>query len=135
MDHMVRDLSVVAKLPVHGKLCSDRSGLYVEQQLPFGVSALLRWCRRDGRRQTVHDLHTLVRRIQEKCTDVGEVPQPIADKVPAAVKGLLILKSTYGHDPVCVSEIELVIQKLEEIDKHRRPTAATAPAMKRALQP
>ena len=119
MDQMVRDLSVVAKLPVHGKLCSDRSGLYVEQQLPFGVSALLRWCRRDGRRQSIQDLHTLVRRILEKCSDVGDVPPAIAEKVPAAIKGLLTLKGTYGHDPVCVSEIELLIQKLEDINKGR----------------
>ena len=124
MDQMVRDLSVMAKLPVHGKLCSDRSGLYVEHQLPFGVSSLLRWCRRDGRRQTMQDLHSLVRRIQEKSTDVGEVPQAIAEKVPGAVSGLLILKSTYGQDPVCESEIELIIQKLEELGGQRHARSA-----------
>ena len=120
MDSIIRDLSVIAKVPVHGKLGSDRAGLYVEQQLPLGINSLLRWCRRDSRRQTVHDLHDLVRRIQEKSVDVGHVPPLISCKLPSAVGGLQVLKGTYGHDPVCMSELELVIQKMEELSKVRQ---------------
>ena len=116
LDQILRDLSVIAKVPVHGKLCSNRSGFYIQRHMPFGVESVVRWIKCDNRTQTIHDLNVLITRIHEKSSDIGTVPDSICQKIPAALKGLMVLKSTYGADPVCVSEIELVMQKLQEFD-------------------
>lgn len=106
-DRVHQDLGVVASVPRHGRLGSNRSGLFVEK-MSF-LLPLKRYAYGDSRRQLVIDLQNLVDHVA-----LLKKNEFTAFAVNEALAGLRRLReTTYSQDAVMRSQLEIYCRKLE----------------------
>ena len=103
MDLVLKDLSVVGQVPRHGRISSDRDGLYLERASPLLCCKRYMWG--DSRTQLIRDLKQLVERVallHDTAPDLVDV------LVTECVAGLDRLHdTTYSTDAVMRSHLKI----------------------------
>ena len=103
VDCVLRDLSVVGQVPRHGRISSDRDGLYLERPSP--LLCCKRYWRGDSRTQLIRDLKQLVERVALLHDAAPELMQHL---VGECVNGLDRLHdTTYSTDAVIRSQLKI----------------------------
>ena len=103
MDNLLSDLSVVGQVPRHGRISSNRDGLYLER--PGPLLCCKRYLRGDSRTQLIRDLKQLVERVALLHDSAPELMQ---DLVGECVAGLDRLHdTTYSKDAVMRSQLKI----------------------------
>ena len=108
MDTLLRDLSIISMVPRHGRLGSDRDGLFIESASL--LQPLMRFLRGDSRTRLVKTLHELVDRVTLLC---GHNVDLVQEGVAGCVSGMQVLHdTTYSADAVMQSHMQIVRRHL-----------------------
>ena len=124
MDSLLKDLSVVGQVPRHGRISSDRDGLYLERNHP--LLSCKRYFFGDSRTQLVRDLKELVERV-DLLYDAS--PELVGSLVTECVKGLNRLhETTYSGDAVMRSQLKIQAGNLSRSSRRGTVHTSSGPA-------